>query len=179
VRVNNPDEAGFALVELMIALVIGGMVILAARAMLMQLSRATDDVTVESRAMAEAANSERVLRGLVSSIASSDSDGPAVIGDRAVARFRTWCDTPGGWQEPCAAELRIVAWADTNAAVLTAGAESYVVRRGFRAGSVIYLVDPRGGGSWLAAWHSQITTPTALGLVIDGDTLILRVGERG
>jgi hypothetical protein len=35
------------------------------------------------------------------------------------------------------------------------------------------------GGEWQLAWPSRITLPLAIGVLIDGDTIILGIGERG
>lgn len=54
-----------------------------------------------------------------------------------------------------------------------------ILRRGFHRGALRYLVDPAHGGAWLPSWMQPVTTPLALGVILDADTLILRIGERG
>ena len=46
-------------------------------------------------------------------------------------------------------------------------------------GVILYLRDAAEGGAWVTSWGASVTAPQALGIVVDGDTTIVRVGERG
>lgn len=171
--------AGFALIELVVALAIAGLVLLGARAMLENVADAADRIAKKAQAADREANAERLLRALVGRIESATVTSHAVSGDAQQARFATWCDMPAGWQERCEVALRFGTVRDENALIAALPTRAIVVRRAFDAGKLLYLTDARDGGSWLPAWRSEITTPIALGVVLEGDTLILRIGERG
>jgi hypothetical protein len=46
-------------------------------------------------------------------------------------------------------------------------------------GELLYLADARDGGQWLRNWSTVLIAPLAIGAVIDADTLVLAIGERG
>jgi hypothetical protein len=64
-------------------------------------------------------------------------------------------------------------------ALAAGAADPVVLRRGFRDGRLLYLRAADEGGDWVRNWSSLVTTPLAVGVVVDGDTAILRIGERG
>jgi hypothetical protein len=128
----------------------------------------------------EDANAERVLRELVRRLEIGTDDSARFTGHERIARFSSWCDVPAGWLERCKVTLAI----DTRgrepvlAAALSTG-ELLVLRRGFSSGQLRFLSDAARGGTWFRSWGESITAPMAIGLVVDADTLILRIGERG
>lgn len=170
---------GFTLLEVIVALAVGGMVTLGAAGLLVQLAADGERTVAASRAADAEANGERLLRALVGGLEPSPDETPAVVGTREEAAFTSWCDVPAGWQERCSVTLSFgpVEGGKTLVARLGAG-EGLELRSGFREGSFLYLADPARGGTWLESW-SGITTPLALALLLDADTLVLRIGERG
>lgn len=177
---SDASRGGFTLIEVTVVLALSGIVLLGARAMLVQLADDGDRIV---RAAAEAdrdANADRLLRTLAGRVEAASDSTPGLIGVDRVARFRTWCDVPAGWQEPCEVTLAITRLENEEALVLRGSDERIIpLRRGFRSGRLLYLHDAGGGGVWLRSWESTITTPLALGVVLDADTLIVRMGERG
>ena len=171
---------GFTLVEVMVALVVSGMVLLGVRALFENLSAAQRRiVTREVRANA-AANGMRLLRALVGRLDVGNPQSVPFTGTPDSSRFSSWCEVPGGWLERCTVMLAF----DTSGSLHTLvarfdGASRLVLVRGFRTGTIRYLSDPAGGGHWLSEWGTGITAPLAIGVILDRDTLIVRVGERG
>ena len=175
---------GFTLVEVMVALVVIGVVVLGARAMLGQLADSADRITAAAAEADRAANAEALLREAVGRLetrpAASAADETRFAGDERGASFRTWCDVPDGWMEPCDASLGFITVDGQPALALSLSTgEMVALRSGFRAGSLAYLRDAGGGGGWVRHWGASITAPLAIGVVIDGDTSIVRIGERG
>lgn len=176
---------GFTLVELLVALVVGGFVMLGGRLVF-------DSVTDGGRRLAEAsrrvdvdANGERLVRRSLASLEAGISGGGSFGGDAAHASFTSWCDTPGGWQERCAVKLEITG--NTHdprnggrrgrlLVLRSANAEPVPVWSGFAEGTLQYLVDASNGGSWVQRWEPGLSTPLAIGAIIDGDTLVFRIG---
>lgn len=176
---SRSARAGFALIELVVAIAITGLVLLGARSMLEQLADGADDIHAAATSADRTANADRVLRGLLGSVVAASEVSGAVAGDHEEVRLATWCEVPAGWQERCQVALSFEFVDSGRALVAMSSRDRLVLRAGFEAGSLLYLIDPRGGGTWLPAWRSRLTTPLALGVVLDGDTLILRIGERG
>ncbi|GJG89829.1 hypothetical protein tb265_50100 [Gemmatimonadetes bacterium T265] len=186
------DGRGFTLVELLVAVTIGALALAAAHAVLAQLVDGTAAVVRAAAAADRAANADRLLRDAVGQLEVRPVTGPDVDGTETTFRFSTWCDVPAGWQERCTARLAIDAVAGRPALVLSlrtdagsgpsggAGEDTPVVlRTGFADGRLRYLSDPASGGRWAAAWSSRVTAPFALGVILDADTLIVRIGTRG
>jgi prepilin-type N-terminal cleavage/methylation domain-containing protein len=175
-------RGGFTLVEVMVALVVIGVAVAGARVVLGQLA---DDAERIARSSADAdreAGADALLRDLAGRLEL----GGAAGGERRFegqphgARFHSWCDVPAGWLERCEVTLGIL---DLDGqpvlAVRADGADPVALRRGFSEGEILYLRDAGGGGEWVRRWGASITAPVALGVVLDGDTLIVRIGERG
>ena len=102
-------------------------------------------------------------------------------GNESHAQFTTWCDMPASWQERCAADLAIEPDSGMTlrfVARLSTG-DVIALQRGFSNGRLRYLNDPVGGGVWFRTWGHGITAPLAIGVITNGDTAIVRIGERG
>lgn len=166
----------------MVALSIAGLTILSARAMLEQLAGAGDRVIAETRESEREANISSWLRRLVAQIETGDGRTAHFLGDRHEVRFDSWCESPAGWQKRCEVTLTFdnrneVDGADLLASLATG--EVVTIRRRVQSGNFLYLYSAREAGTWLPSWMDVVSTPLALGIVLDGDTLILRIGERG
>jgi prepilin-type N-terminal cleavage/methylation domain-containing protein len=176
---RNNGSRGFTLVELMVTLAISGILLVTARVMIEELADSADRIRSSVDDLDYTANAERVLRELAGRTQSATIRSHAVAGDAATVRLATACDTPGGWLEECEVGFGIVTIADEMALALTLPGDTIILRRGFTTGRLLYLADAGAGGKWLPAWNSAITTPVAIGVALDADTLILRIGERG
>jgi hypothetical protein len=176
-----PDgrRSGTSLLEVIIALAVGGSILLCGRMVMEQLADAARR-TIDSGAEVESGiNAERLLRAAVASTESATIVSFAVRGAPDHADIETWCDVPAGWQERCRFEIHIVQNETENQLIAVFGSDTVVVRRRFGTGALRYIADAAHGGSWRTEWISQITSPVALEVILDADTLILRIGERG
>ena len=173
-------RAAFTLIEVMVALSISGLVLLGARWLLTGLADDADRITRAAALADHDANAERVLRALFAGLEVGTDSTRTFEGSERHARFTTWCDAPAGWQERCEALLQLdsLGGAPGLRVTLSTG-EVIPLRGGFARGSLRYLSDARAGGTWFRRWGRGIVAPPAVGVVIDGDTLILRIGERG
>lgn len=180
VTVGAARQRGFTLIEVVVALVVSGVVLLAARALLTGVADGADRLARASRAADQDANGERLLRTLFARLDVATDSARTFTGDERRARFTTWCDVPAGWTERCEAAVVFDSLGGRPAlvAVLSTG-EVVALRQGFAAGELRYLADAAGGGRWFRDWGRALTAPVAVGLVIDGDTVIVRIGERG
>jgi prepilin-type N-terminal cleavage/methylation domain-containing protein len=188
-RVNDlRARRGLTLVELMIALVVSGVVLVGARLMVETLADAARRTTRAARDADRAANAERVLRDLFGRLEIATDAARPFGGDGQSVHFTTWCDTPGGWLERCDAVLALEALGDTNTLVARLsprephgdiGRRTIRLAGGFRTGALRYLNDSRSGGQWFVQWGDGTVAPLAVGVVLDGDTSIVRIGERG
>jgi prepilin-type N-terminal cleavage/methylation domain-containing protein len=176
---RNLAVAGFTLLEVVIALTLSGLVLLTARQMVGQLADAADLVVTAASEADREANRERLLRALVGRI-EPPTDTNLFVGHVQIARFVTWCDAPAGWQERCEVSLGFVDQRGKQvlAALLPSG-ELALLAEPVMRGKLLYLTTPNASGQWLSVWGRSITLPLAIGVVLDRDTLILRVGERG
>jgi prepilin-type N-terminal cleavage/methylation domain-containing protein len=178
--VTRSDRPGFTLIELLVALLVGAMIVLGARLMLEGVADDAHRVTSVAQRADNEANAERLLRSTVAAIDVSGSGVQAFDGDARAARFSSWCARPAGWQERCAVTLTITGDSGATALMLTLGGGAPLeIRAGSRHGELLYLADVRDGGHWVSSWNTGLTAPIAIGAVIDADTLVLAIGERG
>ncbi|MGH7718683.1 MAG: PulJ/GspJ family protein [Gemmatimonadaceae bacterium] len=173
-------RAGFTLLEVIVALTVGAVVLLGARAMLVHLGDDSERLTTFVRETDGPANADRLLRTLVGSLEVGTDSATHFAGEQWEARFTSWCSVPAGWQERCTVTLAIDTVLGRRALVArTSTGPPVVLRRGFREGALRYLSDADAGGTWFRVWGTGVTSPLAIGVILDADTLILRVGERG
>lgn len=177
---RDPGRPGFALFEAIVALAVAALVLVAARSILESVADGADRLVDAAADADRVGNADRFLRSLVGQIESATIVPGAVAGDDRRVRIETWCDVPAGWKERCRVELSF-APSDSGEALVASGIPGgpRVLRTGFRFGSLRYLVDPAHGGAWVPRWSQQVTMPLAIGVILDADTVILRIGERG
>lgn len=175
-------RAGFTLVEVMVALVVMGVVLVGARTMLGQIADDADRIAGAAREADRDANAEGLLRAVAGRLDVSPVAGSQIRfeGDVQGARFHSWCEVPDGWLERCDATLGFIQLEGAPALALSLSTgETVPLRRGFRTGEILYLREAGNGGDWVKTWGATITAPLAFGIVADGDTAIIRIGERG
>lgn len=176
---RSAERGGFTLLEVMVALAISGLLLLGARALLVQVGDAAEQIAGTAAEVDREANAERLLRALVGR-AEQPRSGSEFVGTPQGVRFATWCDVPAGWQERCSISLGILRAGGAHVLALQAeGGEVMALRRGLADGHLLYLREPASGGTWQREWSSSVAPPVAIGVVMDGDTVILRLGERG
>lgn len=183
---------GFTLIELMLALAIGGMALSAAALLLLGLSDRGRVIDTVVWRMDRDASAERLLRTLVRNLDFSPDTTPSLKGDATSARFRSWCDGNTGWPVRCFVHLSIAETQYGQAVTLQLWPSSSEIRQGSISGDptvislwdrldsagLLYLIDASQGGRWTDEW-SELVPPPAMGLILDGDTLILPVRRNG
>lgn len=181
---------GFTLLELLVALVVSAVVLLGARAISETMADAAHRSTIAAREADRSINAERVLREVIGRIEVADHDGRSFDGSATRARFTSWCAVPAGWLERCSVTLLVdstQALSSTTADAPTRGAlllvlstgDTLLVRSDFAHGSLRYIAASDQGSTWYSEWGKGITVPAAVGVVIDGDTTLVRLGDRG
>lgn len=171
-------QRGFTLVEVMLALSLGGLALLSASMLMQQLADSGTRIAASSIALDRADNGERALRALVAHFEPS-GDAGAFTGSAGKVVFNTWCDSPSGWKERCLAELSLDTLSNGVALTATLGAHQRVtLRDSLHLGRLLYLRDAENGGTWSSSWGPSAAGPLAIGLTLSRDTMILRIGER-
>jgi prepilin-type N-terminal cleavage/methylation domain-containing protein len=179
-RRRSGEAPGFTLIEVMVALVVSAIVLLGARAMLGEVGDAAARISVEGARLDANANAEHALRALVRNLYLGYANEAVFAGDARQVTFVSWCDTPSGGQERCKVALSIEKRIGGDALVVhTSRSDAIVVRDRVRTGSLRYLTTVYRGGEWIRSWGAGITAPLAIGIILDTDTLIVPIGERG
>lgn len=167
---------GFTLVEVLVALTVGGMAVSAAAALIGVLNERASAIAAAHARMDRDANAERILRGLWRNLRLAPE---GLRGDALSVAIRSWCETADGWLEACVAHLEVQRRDDASSLMLRLvgtriqtlhlfpGAE----RMAFR-----YLSEVRYGGTWSSSWTEQVL-PIAVGLIVDRDTIVLAVRD--
>jgi prepilin-type N-terminal cleavage/methylation domain-containing protein len=170
--------AGFTLIEVMVALVVGAMAVAAAAALLAGLANRAAAVEQAAARRDRDANAERLLRSLLSNLQlAADTTSRTLAGDGQSVRFQTWCHTPAGWLGPCTARLRFARDSGGGSLMLeltSVESQMMELKRGFQSGALRYLLDPAQGGQWTDRW-SHVVPPAAVAVIVDRDTLMLAV----
>lgn len=175
-RTPRPD-AGFTLIEVMTALVIGGIAVTAAAALFNALATQAETVRVLGRENDIRANGERLLRGLFENLEFRSSTAPALSGSESSVSLATWCDGVDGWLVPCSAQIAFERGTRSVALTIEVADRRIEWRRGGH-GALRYLVDAAHGGTWATHWTTRVP-PKAVAIIIDQDTLMLGVGGNG
>jgi prepilin-type N-terminal cleavage/methylation domain-containing protein len=177
---NCVRPSGFTLVEVLVALVVSAIILLGTRAILGAMSDNAQTILADTHAVDESANAERSLRSVVRQLDVADGPGTEFAGDSTRAIFSSWCDAPRGTLDRCAIKLSVEA--DTiGKKLLLAGPPggTIVIRSGVHHAALRYLDSAALGGHWIETWARGITAPLAIGIIVNADTLIVRVGVRG
>lgn len=171
---------GFTLIEVIVALTLGAVIVLGARELIENLASGATRIAAEARTISANANGEWFVRSLAGQIETGADESDYFSGDEQAVSFVSWCIAPDGWEER--RHVKLVATRQGDTPVLLAQFEdgsSTTVVRATQLITLRYLVDAREGGSWFLRWGAGSTTPRAIGVIVDADTLILRIGDRG
>lgn len=171
---------GFTLIEIIVAMSISAMLLVGARAMLGEVGDDALRITAQAAVQDRDSNSERYFRELIGRLELGGGSEREFAGDPLRATFSSWCDTPGGWQERCRVVVSVER-KDNRIVVIarpTIGS-AVVLRDSAQRGALRYLITAEGGGSWLQVWGAGITAPLAIAVIVDADTLIIPIGDRG
>lgn len=167
---------GFTLIEVLVALSVGAMLLLAARVMVEQLAMTSGALARVQREHDDAAARTAVLRSLAFQVETDSVDGFRFQGYPDRAQFASWCDMPGGWQEPCSVTLSVAG--DTTVVYASATTGTISLRPNLGPVRLQYLAQSKQRLSWIDVWDASLVPPLAIGLVSPRDTTILRIGVR-
>jgi prepilin-type N-terminal cleavage/methylation domain-containing protein len=183
---NAPLSArpGFTLLEVLIALAIVGIAISGAAAALIGLTDQTARVADRARVVERAANAEWMVRTIATQFDRGDA-AESLEGGAESVTFASWCPIAPPDLEPCTTEIRApsTGWGwftlHMHRKNQSADRDPWTVQLWFvEHGTLRYLETASHGGVWRDVW-SGITAPVALGIIMDGDTIVLRLGGDG
>jgi prepilin-type N-terminal cleavage/methylation domain-containing protein len=177
---RHAERRGFTLIELIAGLALAGVVFISMILLIDQLRDGRDRLLERARYDNRNANGAEFLRVLVARAEASGDSARRFLGSGDGAQFRSWCETPGAWLEPCAVQLFIERSADSSfvrAQLSTGEHVTLVSTRGDAA--FRYFVAVAGETVWSATWRTGSTLPAAVALIADTDTLVMTAGGRG
>jgi prepilin-type N-terminal cleavage/methylation domain-containing protein len=174
------SRRGFTVLELLVAVLVGGVVLLAAAATVQVLGHSSGMQLSAAVRQHQRLERESLLRDLVAMLEIDTGDSPAFTGLPHGARFTSWCQVPRGWLERCHVLLATVPL-ERGIAIMVETAPGYVteIATAGESAELRFLVSARDGGIWLDRWEGGITIPYAIALLVDRDTIILPIGGRG
>lgn len=175
-------RGGLTLIEVLIALAISAMIVVAARFMVEGLSDGARRLRTASLELDREANGIGVARALAGRL-ETGSPGRTFHGDPTQSAFSSYCEVPEGWLESCRVTLTVQRLGDSTAlrALLESSRRTETIELARRAGPLTlrYLLSAEAGGQWILIWEGGLTAPLAIGVVSPTDTLLLRIGVRG
>jgi prepilin-type N-terminal cleavage/methylation domain-containing protein len=174
-------NAGFTLIEVMVALAIGGLVVLTAERLFAGAGDGARLLTEAREQLDRDANARRWLEATFLSLAVGDSGAIGFTGNRDRVRFTAWQLTPGGWFEPCDIDLAM------SVGQLVAGAapgEALTLADSVTDLAFDYLLEPGADTRWVQQWVSPVSAPLAVRVRLGRargvvDTLLFLIKERG
>ena len=171
---------GFTLVEVLVALAISGMALLAAVGILTSIEDRSVTLETANETTTRDANAEWLLREIAANVATTGDTTRELTGDSSTVVLATWCRTAQGWLVRCAARVSFVSGTQSVLIVRLVGADTatMTVREGARVGIIRYLVSASHGGQWADRW-SKLDLPAAIAVITGRDTLVLAVGHGG
>lgn len=171
---------GFTLLEILVALVVGGMAVAGAATLLLAIGDRAQAVERAAGPWDRAANAEDLLRRTVANLApSTDTVAPSFTGDPRRARFVTWCTRPEGWLGRCPVDLTFTGGRDSTSLQLTLDRRNpVVIREHLQRGQFRYFIVVDGVGEWHDRW-THLVPPRAVAVILDADTLFLPVWPNG
>jgi prepilin-type N-terminal cleavage/methylation domain-containing protein len=172
-----PDRRGFTLIEIIAALLLIGLAMIGGLALIDQIGDSAGRIAQEASRAARDGNGRRLLRRLLLDAAPSTDTTKRFRGDAHSMELSTRCEVPAGWTEPCRAMLALDERQDTSAvlAELSTG-ESYALLRKSGSLEFRYFNPTPIDTFWVRQWSSNVTLPTAVGLIVGGrDTIVFPV----
>jgi prepilin-type N-terminal cleavage/methylation domain-containing protein len=170
--------SGFTLIEVMVAMTIAGLVILAAHRIFTGVADGARAVAAARERLDRSVNAQRWLKATFLSL------DPPFEGRANHASFTSWQLVSGGWFEQTPTQL-----VQEGSHFLGAtGAASLQLADGVTDVAFDYLLDPGADTKWVREWISPVSAPLAVRLRIVGcgrrdascvDTLLFLIKERG
>ena len=175
-----PRREGFTLVEILVALMIGGLVLASAHQILSALSASATVTEVNRTAADGRANGVDIPYRLTGRLDVATPGATPFFGADRIAEFSSWCEVPRGWLEACTVVLAVDTVRGQPAVTARIDDSTRVVLvQGFARGAFRYLESADNGGTWQRVWGRGLGAPLAIGVILDHDTLIVPIGARG
>lgn len=170
---------GFTLIELITALAVGGIVLLAAHGILRSITHTAELIPSAAADTEGPSNALDLIRMI---LGNSESGGHRIAfkGNSDSATFASWCPAVGGWLTPCDIALRIVGNGDSMRLTLAWDQVAVNLTAPGTTGRIRYLLDAASGGIWLPEWQETgFTVPLAVEIHLGNERIFLRIGDRG
>jgi prepilin-type N-terminal cleavage/methylation domain-containing protein len=175
IAMRASSRAGFTLVELMAALTLAGLALMASHGLLSTLADAKARLAQRALAQQERATTFAFVRSSLVMSEALASGALPFFGAPDGASYSSYCRVAGGWTEPCRVELHVFEAGDS--ATLEVRSESsgrrHVMALATRGGRLVYLERRSDGERWRSAWGISIAVPHAVALTSGSDTLVL------
>jgi prepilin-type N-terminal cleavage/methylation domain-containing protein len=161
---------GFTLIEVMIALMLSGLVVLLAHQIFTGVVVGTAQLDEVRTSLDRDRNARRSLTEMFGSLDIGTESPGGFAGRPERVEFTTWERVPAGWLERRRVVLRAEdgkfgAWSDVSGVEFD------------------YLLEPGANAAWVREWISPVSAPVAIRLRIQRktaiDTLLFIVGPRG
>lgn len=168
---------GFALIELIAALAITGLLMLGGLALLDQVTDGRGRIARDAARITAEGNGQRLLRQLLLDARPPVDSADRFRGDERTMDVATLCQEPGGWLAWCHATLAVDSRGDSSVMVaLLSSGEQLELARYAGLATLRYLDLSQPDSAWTLRWAASVTTPPAIGIVTNGDTLIYSIG---
>ena len=171
--------SGFTLIDVLVALTLSAMVLLAAHRIFTGIVDGVHRTDEARLSLDRAMNASRWLTSAVGSLEVGDQTGPFVGRPNEVA-FGTWQLTPEGWLT-----RQRVALGEAGGRFVATPAQGETLVLADRVSDVQldYLLDPGENAVWVREWISPVSAPLAIRIrlarSVGVDTLLFVVGPRG
>jgi len=171
-------RGGFTLVEVIVAMTIAAVVIVAAHQLFTGVADGAKAVASARESLDHNSNARRWLKAAFLSLE------PPFDGRANRMSFTSWQETPGGWFAPKSVVLAL----EKDRLIASAADQSIELRTGAINVAFDYLLEPGADTKWVREWVSPVSAPLAIRLRIAGcgrrdatcvDTLLFLVKERG
>lgn len=172
-RANS--RAGFTLIEVMVALAVGAVVVLAANQLFAAVLDGSVRVARTIRETDRIWSREDLLRQLFAAAEASQDSTPAFAGFADSLRFRTSCPDSRGWLASCEAAFLLQRSADSTTMQLNLPNRSVSWTMPGHA-RFRFLRDAAAGGVWLSRWGRALTPPLGVQLLFGDSVRFYRIG---
>jgi prepilin-type N-terminal cleavage/methylation domain-containing protein len=185
VILSSCRRSGFTLVEVLLALMLAGTIVLAAHGIFAAALHGTAEVRSVRRSLDHTSEAHRLLSAMFLSVDVGTLHDTPFHGSRDRIAFSAWLQTPNGWFERTRIELSINQ--RRLVAILPQGVP--VVLFDSVAGVDFgYLLQPGADSRWIGEWVSQVSAPLAVRIRLlrephfgraASDTMVYLIKARG
>ena len=180
------SERGFTLVEVMLALLVSGIVLLLSHELISAVADARGRISVYGASSERHLNRIQWLRDAFRTLDTGSQDQGSFQGGKDQIEFSSLLLTSRGWPER--RRIHLVAPDNGRLIALVSNGDTLVLGEDVASLRVDYLMQLGEAGSWVQEWRSPSTAPLAVRLRLtrhstaeraSADTLLFLIGERG